>query len=134
VAEYNRADERIRWLAGFPEMNLNLIAGMDAEGAITLANPATQKILRELFFFENPSLSVPDGKEEILPLHTESTGSRLYREITLNTGCFSEHIVRIRKLQDVNFRSNFFYQTYMEEMKRLTGKDLAIGTSKREGD
>ncbi|MDD1719965.1 MAG: PAS domain S-box protein [Methanoregulaceae archaeon] len=32
-------------------------------------------------------------------------------------------------VQDVNFRYTFFNQTYKEEIKRLTGKDLTIGTS-----
>jgi hypothetical protein len=115
-------------------MNPNPRAGMDAKGVITFASTAPQKIYKKLGFFENPSLFVPDNKEEILLLHKESTDSKISREITLNTACFSENIARIRELQDVSFRNIFFNQADKEEIKRLPGKDRAIGTSNREGD
>ena len=131
MAERNRADEMIRGLASFSEMNP--IVGMDAQGVITCANSATQKTYKDLGVLKNPSLFVPDDKEEILHLK-ESTKSQIYWEIALKTACFSENITPIRESQDVNFRYIFFYQTYKEEIKQLTGQNLAIGTSNREGD
>lgn len=134
MVKCNRADERIRWLESFNEMNPNPIVGMGAKEIITSASSATQKIIKELGFFENPSLFVPDGKEEVLRQLKEISDFRISREITLNTACFSENIARIRELLDVKFRYIFFSQPYKEEIKRLTGKDLVIGTSNREGD
>ncbi len=132
MAECNHTNERIRGLASFSDMNP--IAGMDARGVITFADSAPQKTLKELGFFKNPSLFVPDDKEEILRMLKESTESRLSREITFNPACFLRKYRAYREVLVVNFRNIFFNQKYKEEIMQLTGKDLAIGTSNREGD
>jgi len=102
MAECTRADERIRWLAGFPDMNPNPTAGMDAHGVITFASPATEKTVKDPGVFENTLLFVPGNDEEIVHRQKESTGYQIYRGITRNTANVPENIARIRELPEVN--------------------------------
>jgi PAS domain S-box-containing protein len=87
-----RAEERIRWLASFPELNPNPVIEMDAQGTITFANAATRKTLRDLGLPENPKAFVPEDKDEILRLLREGTELQIYREIVLNNKTFAENI------------------------------------------
>lgn len=105
---------RIQWLASFPEMNPNPVIEMDAHGVITFANSATQKTLRQMGLQENPALFIDDNKEEILRLLKEGSEFQVYREITLNTACFSEYITFIRELQVVRI-----YAVNISERKRV---------------
>lgn len=134
MVKCNRADERIRWLAGFPDLNSNPIVGFDVREIITSARSATQKIIKEPKFLKNPSIFVPDGKEEVLRPLKEISNFRISRAITLNTTCFLKNIARVRELLVMKFRNIFFSQPYKEEIKQLTGENLVIGTSNRERD
>jgi len=134
VAECNHADEMIRWLANFPDVNPNPIAGTDPHGIIACANSATQKNLKERGFKKNPPLYFADDKDEILHSQKESTEFKIYGELSRNTAYVPENIPRLRELQNVNFCYTLFYQTCKEEITRHPGENLAIGTGNREGD
>jgi PAS domain S-box-containing protein len=92
VTERKRADERIRWLASFPEMNPNPVIEMDAQGTITYANIATLTTLKNLGLADNPAVFVPEDKDEILHILHHGTEPQIYREITLNNQTFAENI------------------------------------------
>ena len=116
VTERKQAEERIRWLASFPEMNPNPIIEMDAQGTITFANDATQKILKELGLPENPQAFVPEDKDEILRLLREGNISQIYREITLNNETIAENISLNPNLQVVRiYTQNITERKRMEE-------------------
>jgi hypothetical protein len=119
-------------MEGFSEINLNPITGMKTHREITSASSTPQKTCKEPGFYENRPLFAPDDKEEIVPLLKESTTSRIYRQIIPGTACFPENIARIGELPDVNFRYIFFKHSDKEEIKRLNGKVLTIGTSNLE--
>ncbi len=121
VTEQMKAEERIRWLASFPELNPNPVIEMDAEGTITFANEVTFKTLRELGLSENPGLFVPKDKTEILRLLREGTESQLDREIVLNDETFNEHISLNRVLHVVRmYTFNITRQKhFMRERERL---------------
>jgi len=99
VAKPDSGDKKIRWLASFPEMDPNPVIEMDARGVVTFANPATYRTLTDLGLPKNPSVFIPDDKEEIVRLLSEGTESRIYREITLKTAWFSENISLIPEFQ-----------------------------------
>jgi PAS domain S-box-containing protein len=128
ITERKRAEERIRWLASFPELNPNPVIEMDEEGTITFANAATYNTLRDLGLPENPAAFVPEDKEDILRLLRETGESQLYREITLNNNIFAEDITLNRELNVVRI-----YTRNITERKRsevaLQLKDFAIESS-----
>jgi len=103
ITERKRAEERIRWLASFPEMNPNPVIEMDAQGTITFANAAALTTLRDLGLPEDPALFVPENKEEILRLLRETGESRVNREIILNNKTFAEDIALNHELRVVRF-------------------------------
>ena len=101
VTEGKVAEERIQWLASFPEMNPDPIIELDAKGIITYANPATRTILKDLNLPEDPALFIPWDKAEIIQLLREGAGPRVYREITLGEENFAEDIALDSELQVV---------------------------------
>ena len=101
MVEGNWSNEKIRWMESFPDMNPNPIVEMDANGAITFFNSATQKTLNNLGFPENPAIFIPDDKVEILRLLKDSAESQVSREIILKDACFSENILFFREFQTV---------------------------------
>jgi PAS domain S-box-containing protein len=125
ITDRKQAEERIRWLASFPELNPTPVIEMDAQGTITFANPATQKALRDLGLPENPALFVPEDKEDILRLLRETGESQVYREITLKNETFAEditlnhelHVVRIYT-HDITERKN--REKEIENLKKQT--------------
>jgi PAS domain S-box-containing protein len=109
-----QAEDRIRWLASFPELNPNPVIEMDAQGTITFANAATLKTLRDLGLPENPNVFVPEDKDEILRVLREGTELLIDREITLNNEIFAENITLNRELQVVRI-----YTRNITERKRV---------------
>ena len=92
ITEGKAAEEQIRWLASFPELNPVPVIELDDEGGITFANIATSTTLKELGLPYDPALFIPDDKEEILRLLREGSESQIYREITLGPETFGENI------------------------------------------
>ncbi len=92
ITEGKAAEEQIRWLASFPELNPVPVIELDDEGGITFANIATSSTLKELGLPYDPALFIPDDKEEILRLLREGSESQIYREITLGPETFGENI------------------------------------------
>ena len=117
VDDRTRLEERLRWLASFPEMNPNPVIELDANGIITFANEATHKTLKALGLPENPALFAPDDKKEILRLLRESAELQVNREIKLNDAWFSENIALNRGLRVVRI-----YAADITEHKRAEGE------------
>lgn len=92
ITEGKAAEEEIRWLASYPELNPNPVIEIDAGGTITFANPASRITLHKLGFPSDPSLFVPGDLEEILRLLERDTGVQVEREITVGDETFLENI------------------------------------------
>jgi PAS domain S-box-containing protein len=92
ITEGKAAEEQIRWLASFPELNPVPVIELDEEGGITFANIATSTTLKELGLPYNPALFIPDDREEILRLLREGSESQIYREVTIGSETFGENI------------------------------------------
>ncbi|PKL69507.1 MAG: hypothetical protein CVV30_08105 [Methanomicrobiales archaeon HGW-Methanomicrobiales-1] len=92
ITEGKIAEERIQWLASFPELNPDAIIELDANGTITYANPATRTILKDLDLPDDPALFVPGDRAEITGLLSTGSEARIYREISLGPEIFAEDI------------------------------------------
>ncbi|MDO9323378.1 MAG: PAS domain-containing protein [Methanoregula sp.] len=92
VTEGKIIEERIQWLASFPEMNPDPIIELDARGIITYANPATRTILEDLNLPDDPAVFIPWNKAEVIELLKKGTEPRIYREISLGQETFAEDI------------------------------------------
>ena len=93
VTELKRAEERIRHLASFPEINPNPVLEVDADGVVIFCNPATESTL------EGAGL---DGKEvtALLPADMDAmfrgwdrqTDVMASREVTIGDRVFDEAV------------------------------------------
>jgi PAS domain S-box-containing protein len=92
ITEGKIAEEKIQWLASFPELNPDAIIELDANGTITYANPAARTILKDLNLPDDPALFIPGDRAEITGLLRTGSGARIYREITLGPETFAEDI------------------------------------------
>ena len=101
ITEGKVAEERIQWLASFPELNPNPIIELDMEGTLTYANPATRTILNDLNLTDDPSYFIPWDRAEIIHLLMNRKDGRIYREISLGPDSFSEDIMLDTGLQVV---------------------------------
>ncbi|MDO9549918.1 MAG: PAS domain-containing sensor histidine kinase [Methanoregula sp.] len=101
ITEGKAAEEQIRWLASFPELNPDPVIELDREGTIMFANPATRTILKTLDLPDDPALFIPEDKEEILRLLEAGSAHQIYREIILGSEIFAESIALDAVLQVV---------------------------------
>ena len=133
VTEWNCAEERIRWLAVFPDMNPDIDIWMDLKWAITFARSSSQKTLTVRGNSENLSSFVREDHENVSLLHEMILKTRIFRKNTVDPACVPEHIASIRELLVMNFRSIFPSLMYKEKIQRLRGNDFVVKIRYREG-
>ena len=134
MTECNCAEERIRWLAVFPDMNPDIDILMDLKWAITFARSSSQKTLNVRGSSENLSSFVREDHENVSLLHTMILKTRIFRKNTVDPACIPEHIACIRELLIKYFRSIFPLLMYKEKIQRLSGNDFVVKIRNREGD
>lgn len=101
ITEGKAAEEQIRWLASFPELNPDPVIELDHEGNVMFANAASRTILKALDLPDDPALFIPEDKEEILRLLKDGSAPQIYREIILGSEIFAESITLDITLQVV---------------------------------
>jgi len=145
LTEGKAAEERIQWLASFPELNPDPVIELDLSGTIIYTNPATSRVLSDLKLADDPALFIPWDRTEILRLIRKSPEPRLYREIGLGSEIFSEdimldpdlqvvriytrNITRRRKSEDALKESEEFNRSLVENLPDfiiVCGPDLRI--------
>jgi PAS domain S-box-containing protein len=116
VTERQRAEEQIRWLASFPQLNPNPVLEMDLSGAITYYNQAAITSLSEEGGGEvKPQDLLPADLGEILEAVSQGGESRFYREVRHKDKMFAE---------DIHYAGPF-------EVLRLYARDI---TERRRGE
>jgi PAS domain S-box-containing protein len=175
MAERKKAEEKIAWLASFPEQNPNPVIEADLSGRPTYLNPAARRLFPGL---ETGGGSSPylAGIEEILAKMQEERIPLVFREVSVGdstyeqTFAYVEDAGRVRTYgrditerkeaevslresrerlnealdlldavtkgadviiaaQDPEFRYTYFNRAYADDIRRLTGKDMAVGMS-----
>jgi PAS domain S-box-containing protein len=89
ISEHRQADERVRWLASFPEQNPNPIAEFEREsGDLTYANPAATSMIPELRRdgLRHPALA---GVQAMVRGWNGARGETVSREMVLDTSCYN---------------------------------------------
>jgi PAS domain S-box-containing protein len=126
ITEGKMAEEQIRWLASFPELNPNPVIELDAGGIVTFANTSTRTILKDLRLPDDPGLFVPHDREEILRLLQEGSKSQIYREIMLGNETFGEDISLDNGLQVVRiYARNITWRKRSEDLLKSEAVKLA---------
>jgi two-component system CheB/CheR fusion protein len=93
VTELKRAEERIRHLASFPEINPNPILEVDASGKVTFSNPGTQATLeRAGLDGKEATAFLPGDIDALLSGWDRQTDVMVNREVTINGRVFDEAI------------------------------------------
>lgn len=85
------AEEHIKHLASFPDLNPNPVMETDSSGNIIYFNHAIQKILEDLGPDNNATIFLPDDFEEILR-KLEKKPETFYREIVIRDKIYSSTI------------------------------------------
>jgi PAS domain S-box-containing protein len=121
ITEQKKALDRIRWLASFPELNPNPVVEMNGRGEITFANAITKKTLLNLGLPDDPSLFLPDDKDELLRILHETENLQAYREVTLAGETFAEtislnHILQVVRIYILNITEKKRYQDEREQL------------------
>jgi signal transduction histidine kinase len=98
---------------------------MDANGTITFANEATHTMLLKLELPDNPSVFIPEDKDEILRLLREGTEPLIEREIVLKDLIYAETISLNRALHVVRiYTHNITKQKHAEQQREHLLTDL----------
>jgi PAS domain S-box-containing protein len=118
ITEGKVAEERIQWLASFPELNPDPIIELDMEGTLTYANPATRTILNGLKLTDDPAHFIAWDRAEIINLLMNSKEGRIYREISLRHECFSEEIILDTGLQVVRVYARNITERKVAELQQ----------------
>ncbi len=88
-----KAEERIKHLASFPQLNPNPVCEVDPQGNVIFCNPATLKILKDLGKGEGDvALFLPADINEILTGLDKKKEALFHREITIKDRFFGETV------------------------------------------
>lgn len=93
ITERKRAEDRMKHLASFPQLNPNPVVETDLSGKITYSNPAVQKILNDFGMGKNDeSVFLPGDFDEILEQLKKKPESTFYREVRIQDRVYSSTV------------------------------------------
>jgi PAS domain-containing protein len=92
ITETQRAQDKIRHLASFTQLNPNPILELDAQGRILFSNVATKLALRRIGAPEDPDLFKPPDLPGILRELSQGNQALFYREVEIGDALFGERI------------------------------------------
>jgi len=92
ITETQRAQDKIRHLASFTQLNPNPILELDAQGKILFSNVATKLALRRIGVPEEPDLFKPSDLPGILRELSQGNQALFYREVEIGDAMFGERI------------------------------------------
>lgn len=87
------AEDRIKHLASFPQLNPNPVMEVDAAGKVTFCNPATQNILEGIGLDkEDAAVFLPADFDRIIKELEKKEEASLYREVAVKDMFFGETV------------------------------------------
>jgi PAS domain S-box-containing protein len=90
ITKLKHAEEKVKFLATFPQLNPSPVMEVDVSGAVTFANPATQKILDSLGMDAGDFRAfLPHDLDAVIREWDKKTESTLYREISVKDWVFA---------------------------------------------
>jgi len=92
------AEDRIRHLASFPELNPDPVIEMDLEGNITYSNPMTERVMREVGLLD-PSELEPPGLETVMVELARHPGRVVERDFPVKDRVFRTSVFQPGGLQ-----------------------------------
>jgi len=95
------AEEKIKHLASFPQLNPNPVIEIDAKGEVIYANIATMKVLERLNAPKEIDLFLPDDLAQILKGLGYANGKEYIREVRIKDGFFIETLQVVPELKVV---------------------------------
>ena len=121
VTGLKRAEERIRHLASFPEINPNPILEVDSEGVVTFSNPATEATLERAGLDGKEVVAfLPEDMDALLKGWDRQTDVMVNREVTIGAKVFDEAIHLIPGFNVARIYSRDITGRKHDE-KRITG-------------
>jgi len=112
VTARKKAEERIGYLASFPELNPDPVMELDMEGHITYSNPRTERVLRDMGL-QNPSKFKPSDLEQVMAELAERPGRSIERDIVVD-----ERVFRATIFQPEGLRCYRLYLTDITDQMR----------------
>jgi two-component system, chemotaxis family, CheB/CheR fusion protein len=100
ITELKRAEERMRHLASFPELNPNPVMEVDPSGKVTFCNPATPVTLAQLGMDERDCETfMPEDLRSVLTAWDGQTDVIVNREVVIGDRIFDEAIQFVPQFQ-----------------------------------
>jgi PAS domain S-box-containing protein len=91
ITQSRRAEERIRYLATFPELNPNPVLELDMSGKPTFRNAATNRVLKEAGI-EDPKSILPGDFKSVLDELRQKPGCIAIRDVAVRDRVFEVRI------------------------------------------
>ncbi|MDD5454856.1 MAG: PAS domain S-box protein [Candidatus Ratteibacteria bacterium] len=101
ITERKMAEEKMKHLATFPQLNPNPIIEFDKKGNFTFANLATMKVLEKLKEPKQITLFLPRNFPQMLKMLSAGKKNIFYKEINIKGISFAESITLIPALKVV---------------------------------
>jgi PAS domain S-box-containing protein len=155
ITERRNAENQIRRLASFPQMNPDPVIELNLQKEITFFNPACIEILKKLDMPDNPAAFLPQDIDAVIEHLAEEKFPVLYREVAVGEALFGEslalspgslairifahditgHVQLARALERANRKLNLLTGITRHDIRnRLTGVlgylELAKGSTK----
>ena len=93
ITEHKQAEEHIRHLASFPQLNPNPVLELDLAGNVIFANPATGKTLQTLEMKkEDSAVFIPADLGEVVKGWDKTSDATVHREVAVKERVFGETI------------------------------------------
>jgi PAS domain S-box-containing protein len=107
ITERKRTEDRIAFLASFPELNPNPVLEVDASGVVSYANKASAIIPKSLNSDQDLHRFVPADIEVLLLALRQHEGPVTFcREVTIGTRTFAENVHVFRQLGVLRIYAN----------------------------
>jgi PAS domain S-box-containing protein len=92
ITERRQAEQEIRHLSSFPQLNPNPVMEIDAHGTILFCNPGLIKSLEQLHLEPDARLFLPDDMPAIIHELRQRQAAMVRREVVIGDAVFAENI------------------------------------------
>ena len=128
LTELKQAEEHIRYLAAFPDLNPNPVIEVDSSGEIIFFNQATEKTLEDLGMGKGDIKAIlPENLTAVLRDLSKKSKPTLSREVIIKDRVFSETICFTPL-----YNAALIYVTDISELKRAEKQAIKLNSLKEQ--
>jgi PAS domain S-box-containing protein len=125
VTERRQAEQEIRHLSSFPQLNPNPVLEVDSSGTLVFHNPGAIKALEQLGLDPDVRLFLPDDMLAIVHDLMQQESGAIWREVSIGNAVFAESIYLTPEFGTIRiFATDITERKRMEEAQRQFTTEL----------